>query len=503
MKLKRMVACVLALLLVVSILPIGAMADETVNEESDVTLNQNYDKNTGTNVTVPENITVGINEGTITTIEEYGKVLTNNGDIVTNAGYVGDHNPDGTPVEGTGNFGTIETNSGYVFYNEKLVEHNQQGYDDTGDTAMRQRGGIRVNAGTVTSNDYVAEYNDAGEVDPFKSIIGYIEINQGSIEANNGFVLYNGSELSPDPELGVIDENRCAIYSNYGTVNTNGLQTLDQNGNPVVIEGATQYGAIGANYGTVETNAIDGVVNNYREHITAELSVEDAAPSKGVPDVLEGKVVENFGTVYDYTNCIEENDQPTIYYGLSWGDDIQSLTLIDGKMPGNADPVNLNDYAATATRSGYKMTGFTAYSRADGADTQIEKPSEHIMNAPVWLQILWEKLAGTSEPEPAKTPVYTNLSADQVRVGAFVRLGNCVFKIIEVNDDSIRVATVNKLPEEALTDMLGFLKQYLSDAQIAKLMGQPELLEQELVSKFFGGSNEHIAFYASTDLFAN
>ena len=50
--------------------------------------------------------------------------------------------------------------------------------------------------------------------------------------------------------------------------------------------------------------------------------------------------------------------------------------------------------------------------------------------------------------------------------------------------------------------MLGFLKQYLSDAQIAKFQGEPELLEEELVAKFFGGSNEHIAFYASRDLFA-
>ena len=60
-----------------------------------------------------------------------------------------------------------------------------------------------------------------------------------------------------------------------------------------------------------------------------------------------------------------------------------------------------------------------------------------------------------------------------------------------------------KLPsEQALADMLGFLKQHLSDAQIAKINGEPKLLEQELVTYFFGGTFEHISFYAAPDLFA-
>ena len=56
--------------------------------------------------------------------------------------------------------------------------------------------------------------------------------------------------------------------------------------------------------------------------------------------------------------------------------------------------------------------------------------------------------------------------------------------------------------EEDLADMLGFLKQHLSDAQIAKINGEPALLEQELVTYFFGDSYEHIAFRAARDLFA-
>ena len=71
-----------------------------------------------------------------------------------------------------------------------------------------------------------------------------------------------------------------------------------------------------------------------------------------------------------------------------------------------------------------------------------------------------------------------------------------------MNDDSIRVVIVGKLSEQALADMLGFLQQHLSDAQIAKINGEPKLLEQELVTYFFGGTSEHISFYAAPDLFA-
>ena len=487
MKLRRMISTMLALLLAVSLLPMAAMA--TDNEDDNATISTPIDTNTGNNVTVAKDGSIQTNNGTITTVEMDGKVFTNNGNIVTNAGYVGAH-PAGSSFDHAGNLGTIETNSGTISRNGNLVKHNQQGYIFTNDNNVTAVGGILLNTGTVISNDFVAGDNTDGEVDT----IGYIVQNFGSIGTNNGIVEHNGSEQSPDPELGVIDENRCMVQYNYGTVTTNGLQALDQNGKPVVIDGEAQYGTIDENYGTVETNAIDGVVDNCSKEYEAPGDNGDVASSEKEPVVLEGKVENNFGTVNDV-------DGKT-YYGLSWGDNVQSLTLIDGRMPGDADPVDLNDYAAKASRSGYRMTGFTAYSRVDGADKLIEKPSGHVMNAPVWLYIMWQELGGTGEPQPTRTPVYTNLSADQVRVGTFVRLGGCVFKIIEVNDDSIRVATVNKLPGEALTDMLGFLKQYLSDAQIAKLTGEPELLEQELVAKFFGGSNEHIAFYAARDLFA-
>lgn len=472
MKLKRLIATMLALLLVVSLLPMTVLAEgtgetETVNDKDNVTLTQDYDKNTGNQVTIDKDVTVDLNTGTVQTNK--GKVLTNEGTITTveEGGWVGKYFDSGA-INNAGNFGTIETNSGTISHNGELVEHND--------------GDIYINTGTVTSN--------------------------------NGIVVSNGEMNSPNPQLAVIGENRGIILENYGTVETNGLQTLDQNGKPVVIDGEAQYdgtiyknygtvetnnGTVEENYGTVETNAIDGVVNNYSEETQVARAAEDAASPEEVPDEKKGTVTQNFGTVVD---------KEKTYYGLSWGDNVQSLTLLNGKVE-KQSTLNLNAEASKASRDGYRMTGYKAFERRNGKDETITSDtSNYTMNAPVWLQILWEKITGkpaasnATETQPTRTPVYTKLSAEQVKVGMFVRCGNMTFKIIEVTDDSIRVATVGKLSEGALADMLGFLKQHLSDAQIAKLMGAPELLEQELVAKFFGGSNEHISFYASADLFA-
>lgn len=322
-----------------------------------------------------------------------------------------------------------------------------------GETIETNTGDININYGTIGTNE------------------GDVYRNNGTIGTNEGFVGQNDGTIGTNNDR--VEQNENIITTNNGSVNRNTL-----NG---TIE--TNNGRVEANSGKVETNAIDGDVTN----------------------LIQGSVDINFGTVY--------NNDGTTCYGLSWGDNIQSLTLLKGNVEDGTTGINLDEYAATASRDGYRMTGYKAFERNrvkadDGwsaivTETEITNTANHTMQAPVWLLILWEELAVTSEPQPTRTPVYTNLSADQVRVGAFLRLGNCVFKIIEVNDDSIRVATVNKLSEEALADMLGFLKQYLSDAQIAKLIGEPALLEPELFSQFFGGSDDHIAFYASRDLFAN
>ena len=572
MKMKRMVASILVLLLVVSLLPIGAMAtDNDAGNKIETTtgdIGTNYGTIENNNHTVANNVavkrdsgenvenlssylpgtghivnnnkvvktngtqnggaesgivknnygTVGVkgddasgNYGTIYYNENGGKVLINQntgvvdvnqkgGTIETNNGTVGSQNQFGGVEPGSGNKGTIETNSA-----GGKVLINQEG----GTIGTNQKyGTVEINNGTVEINNGVIGRENDTEIDSDAGNFGTVNTNNGGIYVNHNQVGTNAGGGQIDLNFGNVGTNdtNASVSENYGTIGenkgkviTNTVQIEYDGGNgnliPAVIK--NNSGTVKSNYGTVETNAIDGVVTNHSEVAVASHADEDAASSEKEPVVLEGKVVNNFGTVVDET----DPDNPVKYYGLSWGDNVQSLTLLNGKMPENADPVNLDAYAATATRSGYKMTGFTAFARKDGTDTKITDTANHTMKAPVWLQILWEKLGGKSA-QPTKTPVYTSLSAEQVKVGMFVRCGKMTFKIIEVTDDSIRVATVGKLSDEALADMLGFLKQHLSDAQIAKLIGAPELLEQELVAKFFGGRYEHIAFYASADLFA-
>lgn len=556
MKMKRLLASVLTLLLVVSILPICVMAEEPNNnpagttiKETDKDIDTNNGKIENNNHTVSNNVavkrdsgeneedtpsyeygtgyiennnnvvktngtkdggaesgivennygTVGVkdddgsgNYGTINNNQSGGKVLINQnggtvefnaagGTIETNNGTVGYQRWDGIVQPTSGNLGTIETNGkdGKVLINQSTgkIETNY-GLVGVKDSDQLVTDGDTGNFGTVTTNYGIITQNENLVVTNGKdgSSSGYIYINDGTVKNNETDVCYNN---------GTVETNNGSVTNNEekGIVGTNNSHV--------------QY-----NYGTVKTNNIDGVVNNYNggEVVPMSLDDGDAAPSEDKP-VVAG-VGTNFGTVTNYA------DNNKIYYGLSWGDSVDNLNSIESFVE-KGTTLNLDAEAAKASRSGYKMTGYTAFARIHRNDEEIiGDTTNYRMNAPVWLQILWEKISGKAAPsnEPevktVKNTVLTSLSGDQVKVGAYVRRGNMTFRIIEVTDNDIRVATVGKLSEQDLADMLGCLKKHLSDAQIAKLIGEPELLEEELVTHFFGDNREHIAFRASRDLFA-
>ena len=570
MKMKRMVACVLALLLVVSLLPMAAMAEPNTHER--IEEEETYDYNEATNVT---------NYGTVTNNyadprtspapsitpsikDNNGTVVYNGGSSDSDKGTVVNNNSGGTVVNNKPT-GTVEYNYGLVTNNTGTVNNNESGgtveinggkiKTNNGTVGKKEDGqvvagsgnnnAIVANCGTVISN------NENGTVGT-NTADGKIEINDGKIQTNNGTVgkKEDGQVVAGSGNNNAIDANCGTVISNneYGTVGTNtadgkieindgtvgiynddikpvpntgnygtiginnGTVTFNQNGATIGINNksvafnqngatiGTNNGKVASNYGTVETNAIDGVVNNYNPGEIAARSLDngDAAAPEEKPNV-DG-VGTNFGTVVDKTSDTEKT-----YYGLSWGDSVEKLNSIESFVV-SGDERNLDEIANGIKRDGYKMTGYTAYSRKDGENTAITETKNYSMKAPTWLQILWKKIVKPASDEPevktVQNNIPTSLSADQVKVGAYVRRGNLLFRIIEVTDNDIRVATVGKLSEEDLADMLGFLKQHLSDAQIAKINGEPALLEQELVTYFFGDSYEHIAFRAARDLFA-
>ena len=622
MKMKRMIASVLALLLMVSLLPIGVMAEDvednpagsTTDISESQTMNWNrgevgknegvinnnggsvidnaniIDRNvsggstgtvgqkdetgkvvagTGNNGTIRVNDggaiymnnetgivednyrgTIETNNGTVETNSQ-GTIETNNGKVLetglgstvetnakdgkigTNNGTVGKKDKDGNAVPGTGNNGTIETNNGTVITNNETgtVETNKMFVGlNTGTVETNAKGGeIETNNGTVgkkdengkavagtgnsgtieTNNGTVITNNKGGKIENNYGTVEtnnqYVDQNTGTVETNNGYVGLNNGTVETNNWVmlqnnGTVETNNQYVEQNTGTVETNKSSVHLNNG---TIE--TNKEMVDRNNGTVVTNAIDGFVGNGFNKESAEYGLKDSEENEASPE--KGGVVEkNFGTVYDYTKPDGE-DGLTIYYGLSWGENTDHLNLIDGAVKAETEK-NLDEIASSVTRDGYRRTGYTAYYREGGKDIKIEETNRYTMNAPTWLKILWEKIVTaveSHEPEAKpekKTSIPTSLSADQVKVGAYVRQGNLLFRIIEVGDDYIRVATVPKLSEQALADMLGFLKQHLSDAQIAKINGEPKLLEQELVTYFFGGTFEHISFYAAPDLFA-
>lgn len=546
MKMKRMVASVLALLLVVSLLPMTALAESTFDQNGGkIEEGQEFNYNEAQNVTnygtVTNNyadprtspapsITPSIkdNNGTVvynggSSDSDKGTVVNNNsggtvennnpeGTVVNNYGLVGQKDADGNLITNgssgnsgtvknnmtggivTNNTGTVNNNSGLVTNNTGTVNNNE-----SGGTVEINGGKIKTNNGTVgkkedgqvvvgSGNNYAISANCGTVISNNKNGTVGTNTADGKIEINNGTVGIYNEDYEPVPNTG-----------NYGTIGINN-GTVTINGENATV--GTNNGKVVSNYGTVETNAIDGVVYNkdtFPGIASRSNDNGDAAAPEEKPNV-DG-VDTNFGTVFDKT----EEGTITTYYGLSWGDSVEKLNSIESFVV-SGDERNLDEIANGIKRDGYKMTGYTAYSRQNGENTAITETKNYFVNAPTWLQILWKKIVKPASDEPETKTVQNNipttLSADQVKVGAYVRRGNMTFRIIEVTDNDIRVATVGKLSEKSLADMMGFLKQHLSDAQIAKIIGEPALLEQELVTYFFGDSYEHIAFRAARDLFA-
>ena len=83
MKLKRLTATMLALLLMVSLLPMAAMADDLPdNSVGQVPINQPIGTNIGTGVEINTNGSVQTNSGSVA--ENRGTVVNNNGTVVGN-----------------------------------------------------------------------------------------------------------------------------------------------------------------------------------------------------------------------------------------------------------------------------------------------------------------------------------------------------------------------------------------------------------------------------------
>ena len=550
MKGKRLVATMLSLLLVVSLLPMTALAadvntgtldvlrpsDEMKNNQGSV--GQNLGSITNNGVKPEEGQPVNPNSGTVETNYNNGKIANNYGTVNHNDGSSG--NP-----QISKNYGTVNTNSSGrdvarpgnkdgIVENYGLVQTNTSG----GSIGTNAEGGtVKTNGvgGTIENNSgTVGSRNDDAEKTPDtnKGNHGEIYGNTGTVIFNDGTINYNGAkaekndagnvkkvEGTTNPNATVV-LNQDKIYENYGTVGINAEGGMVQKNYGTVNNG--DGGDVLDNYGTVNNGDGGDVLNNY-----------DTVNNGEGGEVLcnYGTVVNTGGTLYEYvseyTDAVGSMETTPIkeagtYYGvlINKGDapeDAEAGTWKNGSAFVQKKLGEDLDLGSIFKQNGYTVIGYQKEDAAvmamdeDAAGSGMVRDTKYKENMPGRLRLIWEKIktvlkpsgsSGDPEAKTVKKTVPTSLSGDQLKVGAYVRCGNMTFVIIEVTDTDIRVATANKLTEQDLADMLGCLKKHLSDAQIAKLIGEPELLEQELVNFFFGGRNEHIAFRAARDLFA-
>ena len=452
----------LALLLVVSLLPMAAMAEgtgETVNEQDNITLDQNYDKNTGDAVSVPKDITVGTNEGYV--VINDGTVKTNENTVDINQGAINTNNKFVTENEGT--VGT-NNNGGFVSNNTGTVENNMTG----GTVVNNMKGGI------VTNNTGTVENNMTG---------GTVVNNYGGTEVNN--------------KGGVVNNNGGTVVNNYGGpgVNNNADGVVNNNGGTVV----SNSGVVCNNTdgSVVKVNEVDGIVSNN---------------SLG-PDADGPKVETNFGTVNYHKHLT--------YYGVHYEDESKNKVYIN-QFKENTE-VSISEL--NISRPGYKLVNCQAvevYDRSEenlfadvtNDDDTTKNDDGSVRSFTVWaptrLKLLWEKIvtavapAASNEPEakPVKAAVPSTVKAEDVKVGTVVRAKGQLFKVIEMDDGSMTVVTMGKLSKKDMEDLKAFLAKYFTPEQIELLLGAPELISGALAEELFGGNTNHIVFKAARNLFA-
>ena len=451
------------------------------------------------------------NYGTVGINQNGGKVLINQssgvvdvnlkgGTIETNNGIVGAQSQFGDAEPTSGNCGTVETNNGKVLINQKggtvetnaasgIVETNKNGgtidtnyglvgkqignqFVTDGDTG--NFGEVTTNYGYITQNKNLVVTNGT-----IGNAEGYIYKNDGTVKNNaskvwdnNNKVETNNNNVENNNESGTVVTNNDYVKKNSGEVVTNNGIVETNKG---IVETNNRY--IGNNFGTVNTNNIDGTVHNSNT------------------ETLDDVVGTNFGEVNNW------DVDKKIYYGLSWGDSVNSLNEIESFVK-EGDERNLDKIASGVTRDGYKMTGYTAFERRGGADSQITgDTTKYLMNAPVWLQILWEKIVTAVEPASSGgEAVSASYNPKYIGLGSVIFINEKGYKVVEIKDDAYVVVTFDALPDEDVQDLDALYAKLFTAEQQKQIKNIGQLLDSEDVLTIFGKPGNHPVYEINKSL---
>ena len=247
----------------------------------------------------------GGNEGHIDT--NSGTVVINTGDIDQNtaSGTVGVLDQNNTPVEGTGNYGNIDNNKGTVTFNagagdlpesepEAVVIGEGGGESGADPTESDYTGAtIGTNEGTVLVNNGLIGTN-SGVIDTNSGTVGLVANeagnpvkgtgNFGTIDTNSGTVVYNDGDATIGANTGTVHDNFGTVEENSGKVDYN-RGTVEENSGTVIYNDGT-IGSLDDETGKMESGNIGKVSRNGEAGVMLNL--------KG------GTVNENMGEVYNY-----------------------------------------------------------------------------------------------------------------------------------------------------------------------------------------------------------
>ena len=440
MKTKRFVSTLLALLLICS-LPVSAFAEEYV-QKGETVVNPSDNFITGNEGTVKENNgLVDINNGTVE--ENNFKVNVN-----CSNGTVGTNNSTGivTANEGTvtTNEGTVDTNSGTVTTNNGTVGDNRGGTVPTNNGTVTTNGGN----GTVTTNNGTVKENQS---------IGTVGTNNGTVTTNNGTVDYNHNFI--ETNNGYISVTEGEVKTNNGTVGTNATVVIINNG------------TVTDNQNVVRINNTTGTVIN-----------------------VAGDVLTNYGTV-------KQGD--TTWYGVLVDND-GTETLEQHCMPGQKlDFSNL-------TKEGYEYAGYTqAYGMENGKVTLLPSPitvneTSYTADCPNVLTLIWQAIVSPGSGENTAAAGETAAAADDgagyFGPGSRIAINGRQYLLVAVVEDVYCLASVDSFEDEQLSDLPALLSSLLTEEQLSHVTGDPELLDEVLTARFFGGEGSHIVFPCDSSL---
>ena len=268
----------------------------------------------------------GGNEGHIDT--NSGTVVINTGDIDQNtaSGTVGVLDQNNTPVEGTGNYGNIDNNKGTVTFNagagdlpesepEAVVIGEGGGESGADPTESDYTGAtIGTNEGTVLVNNGLIGTN-SGVIDTNTGTVGLVANeagnpvkgtgNFGEIDTNSGMVVYNGGDATIGANTGTVHDNDGTVEENSGMVENN-RGTVEENSDTVEFNDGT----VEENSGMVEYNfGTVGSVDENGKMKSGNTGRVDKNEDGGVVFNLEdGTVESNSGEVYNYGGEVKGGD---------------------------------------------------------------------------------------------------------------------------------------------------------------------------------------------------